>query len=326
MKNVNVTIPFTLNFRLLSEAEAADYKKKITDDAAAAAEAARPEAAGGDGRAGPTYQGPAVRRCPRIKAAAERLSKSVRDDSPEVISRALCRAMKMSDQLTKPSILQALKIWATPDAEKTVVAAAKDSSVFVSGPAVEALGNFKSEAAAEVAGAALADMGKRRDAAVALKAMGPIAEPYVIPHVSSHDVFVRSDALDILTVIGGKKSLEALKAELPKAQWHEKSDLQKAIGTIEVRLESGADNAAAAGPDSAATPAAPAADVPESKTRTWHDVTGTYAIEATLVSSADGKVTLKRTDGKELTLPLSKLSAEDQEFVEKQPKPANPFK
>jgi len=54
-------------------------------------------------------------------------------------------------------------------------------------------------------------------------------------------------------------------------------------------------------------------------------VTGTYKIEATLVSFADGKVTLKRTDGKEVTLPLAKLSAEDRAFVEKQAKPPNPF-
>ena len=233
--------------------------------------------------------------------------------------------MKVSDEWTKPKVMEALKIWATPDAEATIVAAAKDRNVFVSGPAVDALGSFKSQAAAEAASAALADQLKRRNAASALKAMGPVAEPYVIPYASSQDVFVRGDALKVLAAIGGKKSLLALKAELPRAAWNEKDELQRTIGAIEVRLEAGPDDASAASPAGGEAPASSASDSSEPPARTWHDATGTYKIEATLVSSGDGKVTLKRTDGKEVTLPLAKLSAEDRAFVEKRAKPANPF-
>ena len=58
---------------------------------------------------------------------------------------------------------------------------------------------------------------------------------------------------------------------------------------------------------------------------TWHDVTGTYSIEAVFLRSHGGKVTLKRSDGKEITLPLDKLSEEDRAYVAKQVKPVNPF-
>ena len=319
IKNVNLTIPFTLNFRLLSEAEAAEYKKKSADDAAAAAEAARPKPLEASEKAQLLTDLKSGDRL-RIMTAALRLSKGIRDDQPQVVSRALCRAMK-ANEWAKPMIMQALKIWAAPDAEATIVAAAKDPSSVISGPAVEALANFKSQAAAEAAGAALANQTTCRNAAIALKAMGSIAEPYVIPKVGSHDVLVRREALGVLAAIGGKKSLQALNAELPNAAWHEKDEIQKAIGAIEGRLEAGADDASAGG----ATTAAPAGGSSEPPTRTWHDVTGTYQIEATLVSSGDGKVTLKRTDGKEVTLPLAKLSAEDRAFVEKHAKPANPF-
>jgi len=48
--------------------------------------------------------------------------------------------------------------------------------------------------------------------------------------------------------------------------------------------------------------------------RTWTDVQG-RKIEADLVSSTDTDVTLKLASGKDATLPLSKLSAEDQTFI-----------
>lgn len=63
--------------------------------------------------------------------------------------------------------------------------------------------------------------------------------------------------------------------------------------------------------------------------RTWSDVTGTYKIEATYLGVADGNVQLKRQDGKEIQVPLDKLSPRDRDFVqqvqEAAKKPENPF-
>ncbi len=330
-RNVNVAIPFTLDFRLFSAAEAAAYKKKMEEAAAAAAEAARPKPLGEKvpGERTQLLKDLDSGDPQLIKAAAQRLSKSVRDDKPEAISQALCRAMKVVDGWTQPDVMQALKIWAAADAEKTVLAAAKESNVFVSGPAIEALRHFQSVAAAEVAAAALTNLGNRHGAAEALKAMGPIAEPYVIPFADSHDVFVRGEAWNILSVIGGKKSLQVMQAQLAKAAWHEKDALQKVIKAIEARVQSGAEETTVSGPAASraevAAPAASETATAEPKPRTWHDATGTYQVEATFVRFADGKVTLRRTNGKEVTMPLAKLSAEDRDYVQKQPKPANPF-
>jgi hypothetical protein len=49
--------------------------------------------------------------------------------------------------------------------------------------------------------------------------------------------------------------------------------------------------------------------------RTWSDQSGKFKIEGTLVKLENDAVTLKRKDGKEVTLPIEKLSAEDQEFL-----------
>jgi hypothetical protein len=45
----------------------------------------------------------------------------------------------------------------------------------------------------------------------ALKAMGPAAEPAVIPHLRSDNWFARKDACQVLKVIGTEKSVAELR-------------------------------------------------------------------------------------------------------------------
>ncbi len=52
--------------------------------------------------------------------------------------------------------------------------------------------------------------------------------------------------------------------------------------------------------------------------RTWTDSTGKFRVEAKLVSFANGQATLLRRDGKAITLPLDRLSAGDQTFLQTQ--------
>lgn len=49
--------------------------------------------------------------------------------------------------------------------------------------------------------------------------------------------------------------------------------------------------------------------------RTWKDASGKFEIEAEFVEFENGKVTLKKTDGKETVIAMTKLSAADQAFV-----------
>ena len=50
--------------------------------------------------------------------------------------------------------------------------------------------------------------------------------------------------------------------------------------------------------------------------RKWTDNTGKYSIEAILVEAKDGRVRLKRQDGKIITVPISKLSKADQSYLD----------
>lgn len=58
---------------------------------------------------------------------------------------------------------------------------------------------------------------------------------------------------------------------------------------------------------------------PSDDFRTWRDSTGKFTIEAKLVSSADGKVTLEKRDGSQVVIPLSRLCPADRAFLKSTP-------
>ncbi len=77
-------------------------------------------------------------------------------------------------------------------------------------------------------------------------------------------------------------------------------------------------------PPSSSSPSRPALAASDAF-RTWTDITGKFKVEAKLVSATADAVRIVRKDGKELTIPLAKLSAADQQFVKSLEKSENPF-
>jgi len=79
----------------------------------------------------------------------------------------------------------------------------------------------------------------------------------------------------------------------------------------------------------AASPGAATAGAAGGAYRTWTDNTGTFAIEAKYVGEEGENVRLvRKTDGKEVKVPLARLSEADRKFVEQArqaPKVSNPF-
>ena len=55
-----------------------------------------------------------------------------------------------------------------------------------------------------------------------------------------------------------------------------------------------------------------------SATRTWNDATGAFSVEAEFAGVEDGKVKLKKANGKTVSVPLDRLSKEDQDYVAEQ--------
>ncbi len=58
-----------------------------------------------------------------------------------------------------------------------------------------------------------------------------------------------------------------------------------------------------------------AADAPQPEQRTWIDSSGKYQIEAAMLGFAGGKVQLRKSDGSEIAVSISKLSKADQQYV-----------
>lgn len=60
--------------------------------------------------------------------------------------------------------------------------------------------------------------------------------------------------------------------------------------------------------------------VAEPKPRFWTDATGRFRVKATLLEVSGEQVKLKREDGREISVPIDRLSPRDREFLKRQEK------
>jgi uncharacterized cupin superfamily protein len=323
--NVSVHIPLSLDYRLMSDADAAVQKKreeeqlaKLKAEIAARAEADKPK---------PLVPGEreslskALRSADdqRVQNAAKRLSKTTAGDDPTEFSKPLCAAYKNKNEWTQAELMAALRVWAGPDAENTVIEGSRSASFMVRRQAIPVLGKFKTVAAAEAAAAQAAHNGAEVE--TAMKAMGPIAEPAAISLLDSSDFWVRATAANVLAEIGGKKALAALTREL-RLHVHHAHDVETAVIAMEKRLAEAGDGGETSGKDQSSREE----DVEkpeESGAATmgiWHAAGGAFAVQATFVELNSGKVTLKKANGRIIKVPLEKLSKADQEYATRQAK------
>jgi len=59
------------------------------------------------------------------------------------------------------------------------------------------------------------------------------------------------------------------------------------------------------------------ASVPQHESRVWSDATGGFQVDAVFMGVDNDKVKLKRADGKEVSVPIARLSSIDQEYIKK---------
>jgi hypothetical protein len=304
-QGVSLTIPLTVSYRLLSQSEVEERAKQAAAAAAAAEEAARPKSLK-PGEWEPLSKQLLSRDSGQIVAASKRLAKGIVDERQAEVSRTLATALDQVDDWNKGEVLAALRVWVTPEAEPAVIRATKSQTFFVRDAAIQLLGSFKTATAVEAAVEAISI--NRGLAAAALKAIGPKAEKAAIALLDDRNLDIRDSACDILTTVGSKRCLPLLKEQAEKAVFPHRRYYDQAIAAVEKRIAEGGGQ-----PEEFEEPAAP-------EVRTWHDVSGTFAVQATFVSFKDGQVTLKRqSGGRTITLPLEKLSTEDQDYVKKQP-------
>ncbi len=117
-----------------------------------------------------------------------------------------------------------------------------------------------------------------------------------------------------------------------RGQWHAAEVLRTMPDgqSVQVRIQEGGRPQVGVVPrarvralETKAAPANAPAAAPEGELRTWSDATGQFRIEAALVAKEGGSVRLRKKDGTEISVPLSKLSRADVEYLATAPtKPA----
>lgn len=324
-----LTVPVTLTYRLLTEAEYADFQKKAQEKAAAFAEANRPKPISSNERA--TLLGDLrSRNEARARAALQRLGKSIVDDDPAPVSAAIAPYLGHPDTWIQAEAAKAMTVWATPKAEAALIKASRSENWMARGPAIVALGRIPSPATAQAAAAGLSSPHSRQEAVKTLRTMGRVAEAATIPYANNGDLWVRRDACGILKEIGGRKSVAALQQMLSEPQCPDRKQLEETIAMIQVHVDQQGEAAEPSEPTPTkpeTTPAEAAKPQASDGSRSWKDASGTFEVEAVFLGVADSKVMLKKKDGRTIRVPLKKLSAADQAWVKEhsQPPPENPF-
>ena len=298
--DTKLNVPVALTYHLMTEKELADHEKKEKEKADAIAEANKPKPVSAQERAS-LLKDLRSHDDARCRAALQRLAKGVVDEQPEAISVAVAPFLSHPNGWIQADAAKAMVIWATPNAEAALIKASNTENRMARGSVIVALGK-------------------------ALRAMGRVAETATVPWASDRDFWVRREACDVLKEIGGRKSIAALQRALLDPRCPDKKQIEDTIAAIEVHMSQQGDEAE---PAEAATATTPAMVAPKTKdaTRSWSDASGSYEVEALFLGVADGKVSLKKTDGRTIRVPLEKLSEEDQIWIEDhaQAIPENPF-
>jgi hypothetical protein len=322
-KNETLNVPVTVDCKLLTAQEVAEHQRREEEKLAAAqamiakATASKPFERGernkllADLRS--TDKG-------RAKSAAERLATVPVDDRPGDFAKPLAVLLAHSNEWGQEAAAKALAVWAAPEAEAALIEASKSKNMMIRGPSLKALGKLRSKKAAEAVAGQMYRKGE--GPAKALKEMGPVAEEAAIACLKDRDEWVRKEACGVLAEIGGEKSIQALSEYASHMKNFAAKDANNAIDSIRRRLAEGNVPAAAEKPEQSATVLVTSA---QTQFRTWRDATGSFEIEAVLVSYENKTVTLKRKDGKIVPVPFEKLSKADQKYLAEYDKAGNPF-
>jgi HEAT repeat protein len=174
----------------------------------------------------------------RRREAAERLKKMAPNARREEVARALQEALAKDDNnpFSQEEILEAFAVWGSKDSVPFLLnALAEKQDPFTREAIMKALARFQDERACEPLALHLEDAMDRREAAEALKAMGPIAEKAVLKRLQHPDHWVRWEACKILRVIGTKESLAALEKATAEREGFVGDEARGAIQAIKAR-------------------------------------------------------------------------------------------
>jgi HEAT repeat protein len=169
------------------------------------------------------------------RETAERLASTVPDPRRREIARALRPLLIEEDMLTRLFAARALGKWGNADDVPALANATTDDWPKVRFEAIEALGHIKGRAAAAALVQRLAVQLDRPKATQALKAIGPEAEPLVLPLLQDRDNAVRLEACRILGDLGSANSIPALEKAMQDSSLFVAGAARDALQAVQAR-------------------------------------------------------------------------------------------
>ena len=150
-------------------------------------------------------------RTSTVKRGLDALSRMAPDESRKAeVASAIVPLVVSDEGWTAESAVKAIASWPTPEGIQALInAVERDDRFNVRRVAIEKLAALKETSAATAIAGRLRTDGFQ--ATAALRALGPEAEPAVLPLLSSPDASERRNACQILKEIGGQATLDTMK-------------------------------------------------------------------------------------------------------------------
>ncbi len=134
------------------------------------------------------------------------------------VTKAVEPLMRDGNAAVRDRAIHIMGRWGTKETVAILVKMLEQLDSGIRRATIEALGQIADASAARQLADLMSEQSDRNAAANALKKMGPIAEPMVIGLLKNKDKLVRHEACQILSAMGGPKSVAALKRVLQSEQ------------------------------------------------------------------------------------------------------------
>ncbi len=139
------------------------------------------------------------------KQALDRLQRAVPDGRVDQVVGELIPMLEDDDGFFVTDVVKTLAVWRSPEAMTALIGRMRENRHFVRSEAIKALGKYRDPRAAEAIVPLMKEDGFATEDA--LKAMGEVAEPALIPILHDADPGMRRHACKILAQVGGQKTL-----------------------------------------------------------------------------------------------------------------------
>lgn len=238
----------------------------------------------------------------RQREALRWLANSAENEPTQHTAIAEAIVSLLKDARLRNYATSALRKWATPETVPTLIEMLEGNDRRMRSEAERILLAMKDPRAVEPLTRDFGggDFVKHVAANRNIKALGPIAESAVWPHVTAQKWTLAKEACELLGQIGTRRSLPALELAMQHETRFVREAAEKAIRDIQ-----------AADRQVNITAASP----PVTGMRIWTDASGANRVEAEFFKFEGGRVQLRLKNGRLVSLQISQLSVDDRRYV-----------